>query len=75
VSYRLVKALERRKISDRAAANRFLEEEYLTALNAKFEKSPAQAADLHRVVTPLPLPPPRNVRRDPRTLGETSRGG
>lgn len=48
---RLVKALHRRKISDLAAANRFLEEEYLASLNAKFERSPAQAADLHRAVT------------------------
>ena len=48
---RLVKALRRRKISDLASANRYLEEEYLASLNAKFEKSPAQAADLHRVVT------------------------
>lgn len=48
---RLVKALRRRKIGDLAAANRFLEEEYLEPFNAKFEKLPAQAADLPRAVT------------------------
>jgi molybdenum-dependent DNA-binding transcriptional regulator ModE len=48
---RLVKALRRRKISDLTSANRYLEEEYLASLNAKFEKSPARAADLHRPVT------------------------
>ena len=48
---RLVKALRQRKISDLAAANKFLEEEFLAPFNAKFGKPPAQAADLHRAVT------------------------
>lgn len=48
---RLVKALRRHKVSDLAAANRFLEEKYLEPFNAKFEKLPAQAGDLHRAVT------------------------
>jgi hypothetical protein len=50
---RLVKALRQRGISDLAAANRFLEEEFLGPFNKKFEKTPAQAADLHRVVTKM----------------------
>jgi len=49
---RLVKALRRRKISDLAAANRFLEEEFLGPFNAKFGVPPVAAADLHRAVPP-----------------------
>jgi transposase-like protein len=48
---RLVKALRQRGISDLATANKFLEEEFLGPFNKQFEKKPAQAADLHRVVT------------------------
>lgn len=48
---RLVKALRQRGISDLARANQYLEEEFLEPFNAKFGKAPAQAADLHRVVT------------------------
>jgi hypothetical protein len=48
---RLVKALRQRGISDLATANKFLEEEFLEPFNKQFEKPPAQAADLHRVVT------------------------
>jgi len=48
---RLVKALRRQRISDLAAANKYLEEEFLEPFNRKFGKAPAQAADLHRVVT------------------------
>jgi hypothetical protein len=48
---RLVKALRQRGISDLAAANKFLEEEFLGPFNKQFEKTPAQSADLHRVVT------------------------
>jgi hypothetical protein len=47
---RLVKALRRRKISDLASANRFLEEEFLEPFNAKFGVPPAAAGDLHRAV-------------------------
>lgn len=49
---RLVKALRQHKIKDMAAANRFLEEVFLAPFNAKFAKTPAQADDLHRAVTP-----------------------
>jgi len=45
---RLVKALRRAGISDLAAANRFLEEEFLEPFNAKFGVLPAAAGDLHR---------------------------
>jgi hypothetical protein len=48
---RLVKALRRAGISDLAAANRFLEEEFLEPFNAKFAVPPTAAGDLHR---PLP---------------------
>ncbi|MBC7853774.1 MAG: ISNCY family transposase [Pirellulaceae bacterium] len=49
---RLVKALRRRQISDLAAANRFLDEEFLPPFNAKFAVPPVAAADLHRAVPP-----------------------
>jgi hypothetical protein len=49
---RLVKALRRRKISDLASGNRFLEEEFLEPFNAKFGVPPAAPADLHRAVPP-----------------------
>jgi hypothetical protein len=45
---RLVKALRRAKISDLAAANRFLEEEFLEPFNAKFGVPASAAGDLHR---------------------------
>ena len=48
---RLVKALRQRRISDLAAANTYLEEEFLEPFNRQFGKAPAEAADLHRVVT------------------------
>jgi molybdenum-dependent DNA-binding transcriptional regulator ModE len=48
---RLVKALRQRKIRDLAAANRFLEEEFLSAFNAKFMRAPANAVELHRSLT------------------------
>ncbi|HEY6510039.1 MAG TPA: ISNCY family transposase [Vicinamibacterales bacterium] len=44
---RLVRALRLRGISDLATANRFLEEEYLLAFNARFAIAPVEAADLH----------------------------
>ena len=47
---RLVKALRREKISDLAAANRFLQKKFLAAFNRRFVKQPAQAGDLHRRV-------------------------
>jgi molybdenum-dependent DNA-binding transcriptional regulator ModE len=49
---RLVKAMRRRKIRDLAQANRFLEEEFLAAFNAKFQKPAARSEDLHQAVTP-----------------------
>jgi transposase len=45
---RLVKALRRAKISDLAAANRFLQEKFLPAFNRRFVREAAQAGDLHR---------------------------
>jgi hypothetical protein len=48
---RLVKALRRRRISDLATANQFLEEEFLEPFNRKFGKAPAKSTDLHRAVT------------------------
>ena len=47
---RLVKALRRAGISDLAAANRFLEEEFLEPFNARFGVAPMAAADLHQAV-------------------------
>ena len=41
---RLVKALRRAKISDLAAANRFLQEKFLPAFNRRFVRKAAQAA-------------------------------
>jgi hypothetical protein len=55
---RLVKALRQRKIKNLAAANKFLEEEFLEPFNAKFGKAPAQSADLHRAA-PRELDLPR----------------
>jgi transposase len=55
---RLVKALRRAGISDLAAANRFLAEEFLEPFNAKFGVPPAAADDLHRSV-PAELDLPR----------------
>jgi len=45
---RLVKALRRAGISDLGEANRFLEEEFLPALNKRFAVSAAVEGDLHR---------------------------
>jgi transposase len=47
---RLVKALRRAKISDLAAANRFLNEKFLAAFNRRFAKRAAQPSNLHRRV-------------------------
>jgi hypothetical protein len=55
---RLVKALRQGGVSDLAAANRFLEEEFLAPFNAKFMMPPAQATDLHR-----PLGPQQDLAR------------
>jgi hypothetical protein len=45
---RLVKELRLRGISDLASANKFLEQEFLPALNRRFTVAPASAADVHR---------------------------
>lgn len=45
---RLVKALRRAGISDLDAANRFLDEEFLPELNARFAKRPAKRGNWHR---------------------------
>jgi hypothetical protein len=55
---RLVKALRQRGIGDLAAANRYLEEEFLAPFNAKFMVPPVQATDLHR-----PLKPEQDLAR------------
>jgi transposase len=47
---RLVKALRRAKISDLAAANRFLEEEFLPRFNKRFMVAAAGKGDAHRSV-------------------------
>ena len=47
---RLVKSLRREGISDLAAANRFLKEEFLPELNARFEVPAAKEGDLHQSV-------------------------
>ncbi len=45
---RLVKKLRRQGISSYAAANGYLEQEYLPALNQRFARPPAQSEDYHR---------------------------
>jgi hypothetical protein len=45
---RLVKAMRLRGISDIESANRYLEEEFLAELNAKFQVQAAGKADVHR---------------------------
>ena len=45
---RLVKELRLKKISDLDAANRFLEEEFLEQMNAKFSVMAREPTDLHR---------------------------
>jgi hypothetical protein len=55
---RLVKALRQRGSSDLAAANRYLEDEFLAPFNAKFMVSAVQTADLHR-----PLKPQQDLAR------------
>jgi hypothetical protein len=45
---RLVKALRRKTISDLEEANRYLEEVFLPALNAKFSVKPTHSKDGHR---------------------------
>lgn len=47
---RLVKALRLSNISDLEAANRYLEETFLRALNRQFNVPPKQQADVHRGV-------------------------
>jgi transposase InsO family protein len=47
---RLVKALRREKVSDLAAANRFLQKKFLAAFNRRFVKQAAKSGDLHRRV-------------------------
>jgi hypothetical protein len=49
---RLVKALRQRGIGDLAAANDYLEGEFVAPFNAKFMVPPAQAADVHRALEP-----------------------
>jgi hypothetical protein len=55
---RLVKALRQRGIGDLAAANAYLEEEFLAPFNAKFTVPPGQATDVHR-----PLDPQQDLAR------------
>jgi len=55
---RLVKALRQRGIGDLAAANEYLEEEFLAPFNAKFMVPPAQTTDVHR-----PLEPQQDLAR------------
>ena len=52
---RLIKALRRRKISRLAAANAYLDREYLRQLNARFNVAPANPTDVHRRVGRLNL--------------------
>jgi len=47
---RLVKALRLKRISDLEGANAFLEEEFLTDMNEKFNVPPRERSDLHRRV-------------------------
>lgn len=48
---RLVKALRRANICDLAAANRFLEEEFLSSLNERFSIPAAKGGDLHQALS------------------------
>lgn len=50
---RLVKELRLQGISDIKTANKFLEEKFVPAFNAKFAVAPARRADLHRPLTDL----------------------
>lgn len=68
---RLVRALRLRGISDLASANRFLEEEFLPAFNARFAIAPVEAADLHCLLDAkinldrvLSFQEPRTVKAD-----------
>lgn len=45
---RLIKKMGRKKIRTHEAANRFLQQEYLTDHNARFAREPAQPQDYHR---------------------------
>lgn len=45
---RLIKKMGRKKIREHAAANRFLQQEYLDDHNARFAQRPAQPQDYHR---------------------------
>lgn len=45
---RLVKAMRRAKVSDLGAANKFLDEEFLPDLNARFTVTSAKSEDWHR---------------------------
>jgi transposase len=47
---RLIKAMRLAKISDVASANRFLDQKYLGAFNAKFAHEAAEKTDVHRPV-------------------------
>lgn len=47
---RLVKALRLEGINDLESANRYLDREFLPALNRRLAREPAQAADVHRPV-------------------------
>jgi hypothetical protein len=55
---RLVKALRQQGISDLAAANAYLEQEFFGPFNAKFMVPPAHSADVHR-----PLDPQQDLAR------------
>jgi len=49
---RLVKALRLEGISDLAAANKYLSQRFLPALNRRFKVKPASAIDVHRAAPP-----------------------
>src|SRR5476649_2748811 len=49
---RLVKALRQQGISDLAAANAYLEQEFFGPFNAKFMVSPTHSTDVHRPLEP-----------------------
>ena len=49
---RLIKKMGRKKIATHEAANRFMQEEYLSGHNARFARAPAQPQDYHRKALP-----------------------
>jgi hypothetical protein len=68
---RLVKELRLAKISDRATANRFLQERYLPEHNTRFAVEPANPTDAHRPLLPthnleaiLSVQTTRTIERD-----------